>query len=131
MTPWMKGVARFLATIALVACTDAATRVAYDIEAGAKKLRGSAAATLTVDHAPEATPEGCPGGYTLQLSKASALLVWCQDAIGAPSASSHTTTYHLNYVIVPETLVIHKERGEHVLLELTKQGDAVAVLGLR
>jgi hypothetical protein len=27
------------------------------------------------------SPEGCPAGYTLQLSEASALLVWCRDSV--------------------------------------------------
>jgi hypothetical protein len=114
-----------------MSCTDAATRVADDLEAGAKRFRKTATATATVEHSPKATPEGCPGGYTLQLSEESALLVWCQDSIGGPSVTSHTTTYHLNYVDVPRTLVIHKERGQHVWLDLAKEGDRIVVTGLR
>jgi hypothetical protein len=119
------------ATAACGAFTDAATRVAYDLEGGAKRLRASTERTLTVEHVPEATPEGCPGDYTLQLSQESALLVWCQDSIGGPSSGSHTTTYHLNYVGVPQTLLIHKHAGEHAWIELTKDGDAIVVSGLR
>jgi hypothetical protein len=119
------------ATAACGAFTDAATRVAYDLEGGAKRLRSSSERTLAVKHVPQATPEGCPGDYTLQLSQESALLVWCQDSIGGPSTGSHTTTYHLNYVSVPQTLVIHKHAGEHAWIELTKHGDAVVVSALR
>ena len=115
----------------LSACTDAATRVAYDLESGAKKLRASSGHTATVDHIPQATPEGCPGAYTLQLSQASALVVWCQDSIGGLSSASHTTTYHLNYVAVPKTWIIHKDAGQHALIDLRKDGEAVVVSGLR
>ena len=124
-----------LALSAAAACgafTDAATRVANDLEGGAKRLRSSNERTLTpVEHVAEATPEGCPGDYTLQLSQESALVVWCQDSIGGPSSGSHTTTYHLNYVGVPQTLLIHKHTGEHGWIELTKDGDAIVVSGLR
>ena len=115
----------------LAACTDAATRVAYDLERGAKELRASSRRTATVDHAPRATPEGCSGPYTLQLSQASALVVWCQDSIGGPSSGSHITTYHLNYVVVPTTWIIHKNASEHALIDLRKDGDAIVVSGLR
>lgn len=116
---------------ALGACTDAATRVANDLERGAKQLRASSARTATVEHVATVTPEGCPGGYTLQLSEASSLLVWCQDSIGGPSSASHTTTYHLHYVTVPRTLIIHKDAGQHALIDLTKEGDAIVVSGVR
>jgi hypothetical protein len=115
----------------LSACTDAATRVAYDLERGARELRRSGAATSVVDHAPKETPEGCSAGYTLQLSEASALLVWCRDSVAAPATSSHTTTYHLNYVTVPETFRIEKGAGEHALIELTREDGDVVVTGLR
>lgn len=120
-----------LAMCVVSACTDAATRVAYDLERGGKELRRSAAASLVVDHAPELTPEGCPGGYTLQLSEASALLVWCRDSAEGPATSSHTTTYHLNYVTVPETFRIEKGAGEHARIELTREDGDVVVTGLR
>ena len=127
----LRGLVLCVTSLTLVSCTDAATRVAYDIEAGAKRFRKAPTVAATVEHAPKATPEGCPGGYTLQLSAESALLVWCQDSIAGPSLSSHTTTYHLNYVEVPRTLVIHKGRGQHVWLDLAKDGDRIVVTGLR
>lgn len=113
-----------------VACTDAATRVAYDLESGAKRLRASSEQSLTVDHAPAQKPEGCSRGYTLQLSEAAGLLVWCQDSLHGPSSSSHITTYHLNYVKVPQTFIIHKGPGEHAYIELTKHGNDIDVTAL-
>jgi hypothetical protein len=113
------------------ACTDAATRVAYDLEAGAKNLRASSGRTATVDHTPRRMPEGCPGPYTLQLSQGSVLVVWCQDSIGGVTSGSHTTTYHMNFVAVPETWIIHKAAGQHALIDLRRDGDNVVVSGLR
>jgi hypothetical protein len=112
-------------------CTDAATRIANDLESGAKALRRSSAQSSTVDHAPKVEPEGCPGGYKIQLTKDSALVVWCEDSPDGPSVGSHTTTYHLNYVTVPETLSIFKRAGEHLELELQKRGDSAAVVAVR
>lgn len=128
------GVHRRLSLAALVllcACTDAATRVAYDLESGAKTLRSSSAQSLIVDHAPKSEPDGCPRGYTLQLSEAAGLLVWCQDSLDGPSTSSHITTYHLRFVKVPRTYKIHKEAGEHAYIELAKDGGDISVTAVR
>lgn len=131
---------RFLPAVALpfafaacsdIAPTDAATRVANDIETGAGKLHDAMAQKLIVDHTPQATPDGCPGGYTLQLIKDSLIGVWCQEKIGGPSVSSHVTTHHLNFVTVPKTWIVHKDRGQHALIELTRRGDAIVVTDVR
>ena len=129
--PRLHGLVLWITSLLLLSCSDAATRVAYDLEAGVKRFRKAPTVAATVEHSPKATPEGCPGGYTLQLSEESALLVWCQDSIAGPSVSSHTTTYHLNYVDVPRTLIIHKGRGQHVWFDLAKDGDRIVVTGLR
>ena len=119
-----------LAGLLLIGCTDAATRVAYDLEAGSRKLAGSGAASYTVDHAPSARPEGCTGPYTLQLSQESSLLVWCNDPATRKPVASHTTTYHLNYVSVPKTFIVEKEAGEHAFISLTREGSRIVVTGL-
>lgn len=49
---------------------DAATRAAYDLEAGAKRFRKTPTVAVTVEHSPKA-----------------ALLVWCQDSIAGPSVT--------------------------------------------
>ncbi len=126
----------FVLPLAVAACTgnlltDAATRVANDVETGANALRHSGAQTLVVDHTPQATPDGCPGGYTLQFIKDSLIGVWCQEKIGGPSVSSHVTTYHLNFVTVPKTWIVHKDRGQHALIELSKRGDRIEVTDVR
>lgn len=92
----------------LLACSDAATRVARDLTAGATKLGAVDGSTISVELVPHEKPVGCPRAYTLQLSRASALLVWCQDSIGGISTSSHTTTSHIHAVTVSQTWIITK-----------------------
>jgi hypothetical protein len=72
-----------------------------------------------------------PPVLAAQLSNASSLLVGCQEFIGGPSTSSHATTYDLNFVTVPKTWIVHKDRGQHALIELTRQGDLIAVADVR
>jgi hypothetical protein len=108
---------------ALAGCTDAATRVAYDIEAGAK---GSQAERSTIAHRPKSWPDGCGGDYTLQLSRESSLVVWCSS-----EESSYTTNYHLRFVEVPETFKVYKRAGEPVLIVLERHDGRVIVKDLR
>ncbi len=57
--------------VVLPACTDAATRIAYDIEAGVGALRRSGAASYSKKHVPEEEPDGCAAPYSVQFSTAS------------------------------------------------------------
>jgi hypothetical protein len=124
----------FLAGGALVlaGCTDAATRIAHDIEAGAKSLQASAETRATVRHEPSRWPEGCEGGYALEIGR---------GARGDPGKGSITvrcagrglyyTTYHLNFVVVPATVSVRKEAGAPVLLLLEKRGGGIALTEIR
>ena len=56
-------------TLALAGCTDAATRIAYDIEAGAKALGSSTDSGTTVRHEPASWPDGCGDGYALEIGR--------------------------------------------------------------
>ena len=47
--------------------TDAATRLAYDLEAGAKRLNTSDKNELEVEHRPLSSPNGISGDYTILL----------------------------------------------------------------
>jgi hypothetical protein len=113
---------------ALAGCTDAATRIAYDLEAGAQSLKSSAETRAAVRHEPSRWPEGCDGGYDLEIGR---------GAKGDPGKGSITvrcagrglyyTTYHLNFVVVPATLGVRKEAGAPVLLQLEKRGGGIAL----
>lgn len=116
--------------LTLTGCSDAATRVAEDIEESAKKLDQPGASEYTITHVPKSWPEGCDGDYTLQLSQASSLLVWCKDA-SKKATSSHTTTYHLNFVDVPETFIVDKHAGEPAYIRIEKRNGKATVVGVR
>jgi hypothetical protein len=98
---------------------------------GAEHLRHADAQTYVVRHVPEEDPDGCGGAYDIQLSKASALLIWCKDSKTGEVTSSHTTTYHLNFVKVPKTYLLHKSAGDPTLIELSKEGGGVVVTDVR
>jgi hypothetical protein len=117
---------------ALAGCTDAATRIAYDIEAGAKSLRSSAQSAVTVRHEPASWPDGCGDGYALEIGR---------GASGDPGKGSITvkcagrgifyTTYHLNFVVVPALVSVRKAAGEPVLLQLEKRAGDIALVEIR
>jgi hypothetical protein len=107
--------------------TDAATRLARDVRDGADRLAWSRAATVTVVHHVKATPEGCAAGYRVQLTAASAIVVWCRSAAGDTTVASYTTTSHLPAVDVPRTWIVDKAAGEPLVLELARTGGKPAV----
>jgi hypothetical protein len=127
--------ARTIALLAFVmllaGCSDAATRIAFDLEQAADQLASGRAERATVEHVPQAMPEGCAGAYSLQLSAASVLVIWCRDATGAATVSSHATTYHLRFVDVPQTLRIDKPAGAPVWIDLVRSAGKPQVTGLR
>ncbi|QTN34228.1 hypothetical protein HZ994_18515 [Akkermansiaceae bacterium] len=105
--------------------TDAATRLAYDLEAGAKKLEASGQSGLEVKHRPLPFPDGVKGDY----------FVWLQAvrsdkpnsgtlAVGAVNGRRFGTSYHLNYMTVRKDLRIRKKAGEPTYLMLSKTGLA-------
>ena len=118
--------------LALAGCTDAATRIAYDIEAGAKALGSSTDSAATVRHEPSRWPDGCGDGYALEIGR---------GASGDPGKGSITvkcagrgifyTTYHLNFVVVPATVSVRKAAGEPVLLMLEKRASEIALTEVR
>ena len=107
--------------------TDSATRAAYDMEEAAAKLQRSSASSFTLVHRPKPSPSGCEHGYTIQFSQQSILVIWCKSASGDRNVASHGTTYHLNFVDVPETTILEKAAGEPVTIELRKTGAKPAV----
>jgi len=109
----------------LTACldflTDAATAIAYDIESHTASFARSNAAMATLVHVPKSSRGGCEDGYRVQFTRASSLVVWCRaPGSTAQSVSSHTTTYHLRFVDVSETIIVDKRRGEPLSIEIAK-----------
>ena len=126
-----RGIAMLAIVMSVPACSDGATRVAFDIEAGVAAFGRGQAAAATIRHLPEGSPDGCRGPYTLQLSARSSLVIWCKDAAGAQTVASHATTYHLRFVDVPQTFRIDKAAGEATLIDIVRRDGKPEVRALR
>jgi len=109
--------------------TDAATRLAGELEDGAARARKSRDGRATIEHVPKPSPEGCADDYRVQLSQASLLVIWCSSA--GRVTSSHGTTSHLPAVDVPQTWIVDKRKGESLFVDLERRGDRVAVSAVR
>lgn len=117
----------------LLLITDGATRLAGDINDGARKLRSSEDTHIEILHKPLARPDGVKGGYEVGL----------QSSLNRPqggtlfitdlnSRDTWGTTCHLNYVRVPRELSVSKNAGESVIIILERSPDGqVDVTGLR
>ncbi|MGZ9031507.1 MAG: hypothetical protein ACXW2G_09040, partial [Burkholderiaceae bacterium] len=69
----LKALALVLPVLLLGGClTDAATRLAYDIEAGAGRVGRAEGARYTVVHRVPSSAEECVGPYRVQLDKVGA-----------------------------------------------------------
>lgn len=119
--------------------TDGATRLAYDIEKGAHKLRELNQESLEITHKPRSIPDGVKGPYQIELqgslehpSKGGSLLVGDLESHNfANWGYNWSTTYHLNFVRVPKYLMIRKAKAEPAILLLQKAGDSIDVVSIR
>src|SRR5262245_1759437 len=145
MTQIARAVALLVLAVWASACTDAATRVAYDIESGSKTLGSADGSRVAIRHVPSRWPEGCAGSYTLHVGKGSAtadgngnfhinrgtdgLSVRCHNSSGNPHAWG--TTYHLRFVDVPEAVEIEKPYGAAAVIEVERKGGRPVVVRLQ
>jgi hypothetical protein len=111
--------------LAAVGCLDflydAATALAADIQGHAKRVSRTA---ISFEHRPDPGRGGCADAYKAQFSANAGLVVWCYAPGGGTQVvSSHITTSHLPWVDVPNTLIVDKQRGEALSIELTPQGN--------
>jgi hypothetical protein len=105
--------------------TDAATRIAYDLEAGVPRLGSEEGATYTVRHATPSRRGECAGPFKVQFDKVGALIIWCKDS-GGGTVSSHSTTYHARFVATSLTYIVDKPAGSVLLIQIErKNGRAV------
>jgi hypothetical protein len=110
--------------------TDAATRLAYDIEAGADRLGNEAGAEYTIRHNEPSKSGECIGPYTVQLDKVGALIIWCKDADGH-TVSSHSTSYHARFVDTPRTYLLDKPAGESLTIRLERRDGRAVITDVR
>lgn len=109
--------------------TDAATRLAFDIESSARKLKADGD-RITLHHEMPSRPGECAGPYTVQLDKVGALVLWCRDADGKV-LSSPGTSHHSRFVQTPETYYLHKGAGETLVIELERRGRHAVIIDVR
>jgi hypothetical protein len=124
----MRGLIILLIFPALTSCggfTDAATRIAYDIEVSVAHLGTQEGSTYTIRHMTSSKSRECTGPFKVQFDKVGALIIWCKDASGG-SVSSHSTSYHGRFVDTDRTFIVDKPAGSVLLIQIErKQGRAV------
>ena len=120
-------------------CTDAATRLAYDLERAAADLRKSGEREATVVHRPKRSPEGCSGDYEVVLRRADkgpgegrSLTIGCVGSSNYRNLGySYSTTYHLNFVRVPGELRSLKPSNQELTLTLRRDGEFIDVVAVK
>jgi hypothetical protein len=110
--------------------TDAATRLASDIEAGANRLGSKDGAAYSIHHQTPSKPGQCTGPYNLQLDQVGAMIIWCKDAAGE-TVSSHSTSYHARFVDTPQTILLDKEAGTILIIDLERRGGRAVITDVR
>jgi hypothetical protein len=120
----------FLAASGCDIFTDAATRLAYDIEAGAGRLGKEAGARTSIQHHTPSKPGECAGPYSVQLDKVGALIVWCKDDTGK-TVSSHSTSYHARFADTPRTYNLDKPAGSILTIDLERRAGRAVITDAR
>ena len=119
--------------VALAGCdigTDAATRLAYDIEAGVSHLGNETGAKYSIRHSTPSKSGECTGPYTVQLDKVGAIIIWCKDASGH-TVSSHSTSYHARFVDTPRTYLLDKAAGTTLTIDVERRDGRAVVVDVR
>lgn len=109
--------------------TDAATRLAYDLEAGVSHLGNENGSTYTIRHQTPSQANECTGPYKLQFDKVGAIIIWCYDASGN-TVSSHSTSYHARFVVTLQTYLIDKGAGEPLLIDIERRSENIIVTNI-
>jgi len=112
--------------------TDAATRLAFQIEDEVEALRESGEAQRTFEHRPARWPEGIADDYQVEVRESGggargALIV----TESHPGAIYYHTTAHSNWVDVPATLVATHKKGEPTLVTIEMRGGKPLITALK
>jgi outer membrane lipoprotein-sorting protein len=122
----VRGLGLLAAVLFLTGCfTDAATRLAYDIESGVNRMNRLNQARYSIRHTPAESSE-CTGPYTVQLDKVGALIVWCKDTAGNVVANG-STSYHARFIDTPTTFILDKPAGSTLAIDLERRAGRVVV----
>lgn len=118
---------------ALAGCgslSDAATRLAFDLEGAASRLAQDEKARFTLVHRTPSARGQCEGPYKVQLDEVGAIIIWCQDDAGA-TVSSHSTSYHSRYVDTDATIILDKPAGAPLRIELVRRHGRAVIVGAK
>ncbi len=107
--------------------TDAATRIAYDIEAAAGRIGSSEGDGVRIVHRTPSKSGECAGPYRVQFDQVGALIVWCKAPDGVTTESSHSTTYHARFVQTAATVILDKRAREPLVIELERRGGRIVI----
>ena len=111
--------------------TDAATRLAFQIEDEVAEMRKLGETRRTFEHRPARWPEGIAGDYVVELQESvsgtrGSLLV---NESSAGAVHYHTSA-HRNWVDVPSTLSVTHKKGEATLVTIELRGAKPEITAL-
>ncbi len=107
--------------------TDAATRLAYDLEDAASRLPAQEGARFALVHRTPSARGQCEGPYKVQLDQVGLIVIWCMNDRGE-TVSSHSTSYPSRFVDTARTIILAKPAGAPLTIDLERrQGRAVIV----
>lgn len=115
--------------------SDAATRLAYQIRDEATTLKRSGQSMRTFEHLPKQRPEGVSGDYRIEITETQTSPRPGHRSIGVAldwkKPTWYATSYHLNFVEVPQDLIVFHRKGEATLVTLELKNGKVLLTGLR
>lgn len=115
--------------------SDAATRLAHDIRDQAMKLRVSGSTIRTFEHHPRPWPKGLSGDYRIEIVETPASPKPGHRSIGiartTTGSARYSTSYHLNFVSVPQDLIVTHRSGEPTRVTLELRKGRVEITALR
>ena len=129
----MKRLLSFVCVGALTGCgafTDAATRLAYDIEASVGRLGAEEGASYTIRHSTPSKPGDCGGPFRVQFDRVGALIIWCKDDSGQ-TVASHITSYHARFVDTLRTFIVDKPAGSTLLIRIERRNSRALIIDVR
>ena len=108
---------------------DAATRLAFQIRNQSLLLELSGESTRTFAHRPWSWPEGVSGDYRIDVKEGPRPSYPGQRSIGVArnwtETSWYRTSYHMNFVQVPEDLSVSHRKGEITMVTLDNRDGQI------
>jgi hypothetical protein len=115
--------------------SDAATRLAYQIRDEAAALRQSGQPSHTFAHHPVSWPEGVSGDYRIEIVETKTSPRPGHRSIGVArnltERTWYATSYHLNYVEVPQDVTVSHRKGEPTMVTLEMKEGKVLLTRLQ